>query len=103
LGVPSAFTFVIVLSNVTVTLVPQQESRAVGVSKVHWLPQSTVLSGTHVNSGGVMSTIVTVWVQVAPLPQQSRASHFLVRICGQVPLVKVPITVIVTLLPQQPS
>jgi hypothetical protein len=49
----------------------QQLSVAVGTSNVHGVPHWTVLSGTQVNVGGVMSMTVTVWLQMLLLVQQS--------------------------------
>ena len=54
-------------------------------------------------TGGVVSTSVTVWLQVARLPQQSTAAQVRVTVCGQMPLVTVLTTLIVTLVPQQAS
>src|SRR5262245_42319181 len=65
--------FVTVLITLIVTLVPLQLSFAVGKSKVHAEPHSTVLLLTQVMVGGVVSTIVTVWLQLAELVQQSTA------------------------------
>ena len=39
--------------------------------------------------GGVVSTTVTVWLQVLVLLQQSTACHVRVMTCGQAPLVTV--------------
>jgi hypothetical protein len=39
--------------------------------------------------GGVVSTTVTVWLQVLVLLQQSMACHVRVMTCGQAPLVTV--------------
>src|SRR5690349_7550277 len=70
----------------------QQRSVAVGGSNVQFEPQRTVLFVAHVRTGGVVSTSVTVSLQVFVLPQQSRASQIRVMNCGQVPLVNVPNT-----------
>jgi hypothetical protein len=67
----------------------QQASVAVGGSNVHGVPHSTVLSGEQVKTGGVVSMLVTVWLHVLLLPQQSYATQVRVMICGQVPLVTV--------------
>src|SRR5436853_447323 len=75
LGVPSGFTLVTVLTSVITTLVPQQRSKAIGSSKLHGLPHSTVLLEAQTRSGGVVSLIVTVCVQAAVLLQQSVADH----------------------------
>jgi hypothetical protein len=48
-----------------------QVSVAVGGSKDHALPHSTVLLGTQVMDGFVVSTTVTVWLHSAVLPQAS--------------------------------
>jgi hypothetical protein len=46
-----------------------------------------------VNTGGVVSTIVIVWLHVLVLPQQSYATQTRVMICGQMlVLVNVPNT-----------
>jgi hypothetical protein len=63
----------------------------------------TVLLGTQVMPGGVLSTIVTVCVQVLKLLQQSVACQIRVITHGQVPLVLVLLAVMVTLVPQQAS
>ena len=44
--------FVVVSSTATVTLVPQQASSAVGSSKLHAVPHSTVLFVAQVRTGG---------------------------------------------------
>src|SRR5206468_6537264 len=56
---------VTVLAMVMVTL--PQASLAVGGSKDQALVHSTVLLGTHVMVGGVVSTTVTFWLQLAVL------------------------------------
>src|SRR4051812_44645523 len=48
-------------------------------------------------TGGVVSTTVTVWLHVAVWPQSSTACHVRVMTFGQVPLVTVLTTVMVTL------
>src|SRR5437773_1199360 len=53
LGVPSAFTFVIVLSSVMVTLVQPHGILGVGGSKDQPEPHSTVLSGAQTSSGNL--------------------------------------------------
>src|SRR5580765_3546486 len=47
--------------------------------------------------GGVVSTTVTVWLQVFVCPQSSTPCQVCVMTHGQLPLVTVPTTVIVTL------
>jgi hypothetical protein len=84
------FPFVKVPS--TLTPCRQQLSNAIGGSNVHGVPHSTVLFVAQTMVGGVVSTTVTVSVQVFVLPQQSRASQIRVTTCGQVPFVKVPST-----------
>jgi hypothetical protein len=54
-------------------------------------------------TGGVVSTTVTVWLQVLVLPQASMASQFRVMACGQTPLVTVLATMITTFEPLQAS
>jgi hypothetical protein len=95
---------------VIVTLL-QHASKAVGASKLHAVPHSTVLLVAHISTGGLVFSTVTVWLQVALLPQASVISQVWVMICGQTPLVTVPVGVmstlvttpvaVITLLPQQ--
>src|SRR5437773_8896055 len=59
-----------------------QVSLAVGASKDQGLAHSTVLSGTQVMVGGVVSTTVTFWLQSAVLPQASVARQ--VRVASKV-------------------
>src|SRR5205809_7913765 len=59
-----------------------QVSLAVGGSKVQVLAYSTVLLGTQVMVGGVVSTTVTFWLQSAVLPQASVARQ--VRVASKV-------------------
>jgi hypothetical protein len=60
---------------VRVTLVPSHRSLAVGRSKLHGVPHSTVFSPAQLSEGGVVSTTVTVWLQVERLVQASSASQ----------------------------
>src|SRR5437879_1913814 len=66
---------VTVLTTLIVTFVPQQASRAVGVSKVQGVPHSTTLFDGQLMTGGVVSDTVMVWLQVLVLPQQSVANQ----------------------------
>src|SRR5438876_9738509 len=59
-----------------------QVSLAVGGSKAQVLVHSTVLFGTQVMVGGVVSTTVTFWLQSAVLPQASVARQ--VRVASKV-------------------
>src|SRR5207249_7803202 len=59
-----------------------QVSLAVGGSKDQALVHSTVLLDTHVMVGGVVSTTVTFWLQLAVLPQASVARQ--VRVVSKV-------------------
>src|SRR6266853_753325 len=59
-----------------------QVSLAAGASKVQLLVHSTVLSGTQVMVGLVVSTTVTFWLQSAVLPQASVARQ--VRVASKV-------------------
>src|SRR5439155_22865868 len=59
-----------------------QVSLAVGGSKDQVLVHSTVLSGTQVMVGRVVSSSVTFWLQSAVLPQASVARH--VRVASKV-------------------
>src|ERR1039457_6135519 len=72
-----------VLRTVIVTLLPLQASTAVGRSKLHVEPHCTVLLLAQVITGGVVSTTVTVWLQVALLLQRSVACQVRVMSCGQ--------------------
>src|SRR5439155_515600 len=71
---------VTVLRMVMVTV--PQVSLAVGASKDQALVHSTVLLGTQVMVGGVVSTTVTFWLHSAVLPQASVARH--VRVVSKV-------------------
>ena len=68
-------TLVTVPTRLIVTLVPQQSSNPVGRSNVHGVPQSTVLAGAQVMTGGVVSPTWMVWLQLVRLPQQSVISQ----------------------------
>src|SRR5439155_23310346 len=72
--------FVTELRMVMVTL--PQVSLAVGGSKDQALVHSAVLLGTQVMVGGVLSTTVTFWLQLAVLPQASVARQ--VRVASKV-------------------
>src|SRR6266581_4340395 len=72
--------FVTVLRMVIVAL--PQVSLAFGASKDQALVHSTVLLGTQVMVGGVVSSTVTFWLQSAVLPQASVARH--VRVASKV-------------------
>jgi hypothetical protein len=50
------------------------------------IPHSSVISEGHVNSGGVLSLTVIIWIHVAKLLQPSIALHVLVTTVGQVPV-----------------
>jgi hypothetical protein len=100
--------FVTVLRIVMVTLVPSQLSTAAGVAKTIGAPHSMVALLAQVNTGGVVSTIVSVWLQVLALVHRSTARHVRVTVnrIGQIlagTLVTVPTTVIVTFVPSQLS
>src|ERR1039458_6409370 len=74
-----------------VTLVPQQASVAVGGSKSHAEPELTVLPLAQMISGGVVSTTVTVWLQVNPVtPICSPLSRGLVVAAGVSENVTIP-------------
>src|SRR6059058_990239 len=66
-------------------------------------PRSSVGGGQLVNTGGVVSTTVTVWLHVLVLPHTSVASQVRVMVIGQTPLVTVLRTVMAALLPLQRS
>ena len=88
---------------VTVTFRPLQLSLAVGGLNLQSKPQATVLLVEQLIVGGVVSTTVTVWLQVFELPQGSVATQVRVMICGQVPLVSVLRIVMAALTPLQTS
>src|SRR5260370_1392555 len=95
---------VTVPTTVIVTLLPQQASTALGRSKLQLLLQGTLLFVAQVMTGGVVSTTVTVWLHVALLEQQSVACQVRVIASEQAaPLVVVPVTEMVTFVPQQTS
>src|SRR6185503_4953075 len=73
-------TLVELLSMVIVTLVPQQASKATGMSKAQGEPHSTVWFVPQVSTGGVVSIMVTTSVQVAVLVQQSWASQVIAKV-----------------------
>src|SRR6266481_3745468 len=70
------------LATDTNTFDPQQMSKAVGLMKDHVVPHCTVWLLAQVITGGTVSMIVTVWLQVALLLQQSVASQLLVMTTG---------------------
>jgi hypothetical protein len=91
-----------------VTLVPSQRSRARGRTNVQGVPHSTVKSSEQIMAGGVVSTKVTIWLQVFELPHKSLALHVLVTVnrAGQKMLgglVIVRRTAITTFVPSQLS
>ena len=71
---------VLVLRMRTVTFVPPQKSVPVGASKFHAVPNSMVLFGAQAATGGVVSTIRTVWLAKLRLPQPSAACQVRVAI-----------------------
>jgi hypothetical protein len=81
--------FVTVFRTVMVMLVPQQASKAVGVSKVQPVPHSTCLGPAQLTTGGFVSMMVTTSVQKAVLEQQSTACQVRVTVPlqGTAPLV----------------
>src|SRR5581483_2869304 len=96
---------VTVPTTTTATLVPSSRSNAVGVSKLHAVPYSTIRLVPHVSTGGVVSTRVMVWLQVLVLLQLSMACQ--VRVAANVfphsALVTVPTTTTATLVPSSRS
>src|SRR5256885_6676236 len=72
-----------------VIFVPQQASKAVGVSNVQPVPHSTVLGPAQLTMGGLVSVMVMISVQKAELEQQSVAFQVKVMISlqGTEPLV----------------
>jgi len=95
---------VTVLRTIVITLVPLQASRALGSSKLQTEPHWTVLFVAQVNTGAVVSAIVTVWLQMELLVQRSVACQVRVISSEQpVPLVVVFRTETVTFVPLQAS
>jgi hypothetical protein len=78
-----------VASTLKTTLVPLHASETIGGSKSQTAPQATVLFDGHTSTGGVVSTKVTVWLQVLVVPKESLATQVRVITVGQVPLVTV--------------
>ena len=101
--VPPHSALVTVPVMLTTTLVPPHKSLAVGRSKVHALPHSTVRAPPHKISGGVVSTSVIVWLHTALLLHASVARQVRValRVLPQKParLVVVLTMVSVTFVP----
>src|SRR5256885_11694357 len=92
----------------TMTFVPSQMSKALGVVKFQAIPHSTIKLLPQVNCGGVVSRTVTLWLQVLELPHWSLALHVRVatRLVGQftpVRLVVVLRMATITLVPSQIS
>src|SRR5258708_7828765 len=94
---------VIVFSGATVTLLPVQESTAVGKSNVQFVAQLTVLLLAQLINGGVKLVTVIVWLHVLVLPHASVPSQVRVIACGQRPLVTVPRRLIPMLVPLHKS
>jgi hypothetical protein len=98
---------VTVFTTVIVTFVLAQLSMAVGVSNDHAVPHSTVLLVEQRRTGGVVSTTLTTWLQVALLVQPSASSQVrtAVKVLPHAPseLVTVLSTRIVTVVPPQAS
>src|ERR1041385_8620069 len=88
--------FVTVLTTATVTVL--HESDAVGGSKLHAVPHSTILLPRQRIAGGLVSTTVTAWLHWLKLPQTSVAFQVRVMTCGQRPLVTVLTTTTATVL-----
>src|SRR5438067_1929858 len=96
--------FVTVLRIMTVRLVPPQASRAPGASKLQAEPHWTVLLVAQVSEGAVVSTRVTVWLQMLLLVQGSVACQVRVISSEQpAPFVMVLRMEIVRLVPLQAS
>src|SRR5438093_986017 len=93
--------FVTVLITCTVTAL--HVSVATGSSKLHATPICTVRSGWHTSTGAVASSTLTVWTQVAVLPQASVARHVRVasKVLPQWPVKLVTVlTIVMVALPQ---
>src|SRR5205809_722073 len=71
---------VVVLRTVMATLVPSHASRAVGALNVKGVPHSTVWFWLQARVGGVVSTTVMVWLQLALLPHWSVARQVRVAV-----------------------
>src|ERR1043166_2141189 len=72
----------VVVLKMTIRFVPHPSAGAEGGSNVQAVPHSTVLFVAHVIVGGVVSTTVTVWLQVFVLLQTSIAAQ--VRVAEKV-------------------
>lgn len=81
----------------------QQLSVAVGGLNTHVVPHWTTWFGAQVMAGGTLSTMVTDWLQLVTLLQQSMIIQCRVTTVGQVPLVTVLKMEMVTFVPQQES
>src|SRR5260221_10463107 len=92
---------VTVLSAVTVTLVPLQASKAVGGVKVQGESHGKPTGEGQLIVGGVLSITATLWLHVLVFPHGSVTTQVRVITLGQIPLVTVPSTAIVRLVPQQ--
>lgn len=100
--------FVTVLTITIVTLVPSQTSTAVGAVNTTGLPHSLILSGAQLKAGGLVSTIVIVWLHDAELVQLSVTRQVRVALDkigqrGFAALVTVLTMVMATLVPLQIS
>ena len=88
--------------DVRVTLLHASVAMIVQLTTTLVQEYNTMLVET-VREGGVLSTTVTVWVQVLLLVQQSVATQVRVMTVGHEPLVTVVREVMVTFVPQQAS
>src|SRR5882762_9767463 len=100
--VPQWLAVLVTVLTIVIVLVPLL-SVAVGISKVHAVPASTVLLVLlQVITGALVSTTVTFWVQEALLPQPSVAIHTRVasNVVPQWPAVLVTVlTIVIVLVP----
>ena len=88
------------------TLPPSQTSVAAGVVKAAAAPHGNVALGAQVSTGGVVSRMLIVWLQVARLVQESSASQVrvTVNLIGQTPAFVVVLTMrMLTFVPSQLS
>jgi hypothetical protein len=108
IGQMFAGTFVVVVTSVMVTLVPSQASAAAGGVNTSGAPHSSVKLVPQLNTGGVVSTTVIVWLQVEVFVHRSAALQVRVTVkrIGQMlagTLVVVVRMVIVTFVPSHAS
>ncbi len=86
--------FVVVLTRVIGRFVPSQTSFTVGVSKVHGVPHSIIRFCPQLNTGGLVSTTVIVWLHVEEFVHESVARQTRVAVK---PLPQKPVLLVIVL------